>query len=287
MSTNMYSESALKTFQYIMSIHEFRKAFSDEHKPSWLKISTITMISTYEKTVDYAKLRDIFTKLGSITLQMKDSKSTGFEWRLKSSAKFMNQVTLWYKDVYSTKSIKVFSNGSLQVAGCSDVLDCSRVIHQLNYLLKELKVIDEPAPLSSYRIVMINTNFSLNYDVNVFKIIEHFSKSHIFNVTFEPDKYSAVKIKFKPAQDMKEVTVSIFGTGKVIITGAETLQEIALAYNIIIQHVHSYKSDIKVSKNTSECKVFMGYTFDDWIPTLSKMGIQPWTFSRVNQPIVF
>jgi len=283
----VYSPSALKTFEYIMSINEFREAFTEEHKPSWLKISTITMISTYDKAVDYAKLRDIFTKLGSITLNMKDSKSSGFEWKLKSSAKFMNQVTLWYKDAYSTKSIKVFSNGSLQVAGCSDILDCTRVINQLNYLLKELEVIDKPAPLSSYRIVMINTNFSLNYDVNVHKIIEHFSKSSIFNVTFEPDKYSAVKIKFKPAQDMKEVTVSIFGTGKVIITGAETLQEIALAYNIIVQNIHSYRDEIKVSKNPSECKIFMGYRFDDWIPTLKKMGVKPWTFERTNQPIVF
>jgi hypothetical protein len=162
-----------------------------------------------------------------------------------------------------------------------------RIINQLNYLLKTLEVVDEPAPISSYRIVMINTNFSLNYDVNVIKVIEHFSSSPIFNVTFEPDKYSAVKIKFKPAQDMKEVTVSIFGTGKVIITGAETLQEIALAYNTIVQHINAHKADIKVSKNPWNCRVFMGYDFADWIPTLEKLNTKPWTFSRINKAVVF
>jgi len=282
-----YSDAAIKTFQYIMSLNTFREACPEEYKPSWVKISTITMISTYKKAVNYAKLRDIFTKLGSITLKMEKSKTDGFEWQLKHSAQFMNQVTLWYKDVYSTKSIKVFSNGSLQVAGCSDILDCLRIINQLNYLLKELDVIDEIAPLTSYRIVMINTNFSLNYNVNVLKIIQHFSSSPIFNVTFEPDKYSAVKIKFKPAQDMKEVTVSIFGTGKIIITGAETLQEIALAYNTIIQQVITHRKDILVSKNPSECRVFMGYLFDDWIPTLTKLGVKPWTFARINNPVNF
>lgn len=282
-----YSDSALSTFQFLTTIHEFREAVNEEHRPSWVKISTITMVSTYAKPVDYAKLRDIFGKLGSITLNMRGSTSPGFEWKLKSSAKFMNQVTLWYMDSYSTKSVKVFSNGSLQVAGCSDVLDCMRVINQLNYLLKTLEVIDEPAPISSYRIVMINSNFSLNYDVNLIKVIEHFSSSPIFNVKFEPDNYSAVLIKFKPAQDMKEVTVSIFGTGKVIITGAETLQEIALAYNTTVQHINAHKEDIKVSKNPWNCRIFMGYDFKDWIPALEKLNTKPWTFSRINKAVVF
>lgn len=282
-----YTDSALKTFEFLMTIHKFREAVEEEHRPSWLKISTITMVSTNQKVVNFEKLRALFEKLGSVTLNMRDSKAPGFEWKLKSSAKFMNQVTLWYMDCYSTKSVKVFSNGSLQVAGCSDVLDCMRIINQLNYLLKTLEVVDEPAPISSYRIVMINTNFSLNYDVNVIKVIEHFSSSPIFNVTFEPDKYSAVKIKFKPAQDMKEVTVSIFGTGKIIITGAETLQEIALAYNTIVQHINAHKEEIKVSKNPWNCRVFMGYDFADWIPALKKLGTKPWTFSRINKAVVF
>jgi TATA-box binding protein (TBP) (component of TFIID and TFIIIB) len=282
-----YTDSTLKTFEFLMTIHKFREAIEEEHRPSWLKISTITMVSTNKKVVNFEKLRALFEQLGSVTLNMRDSEAPGFEWKLKSSAKFMNQVTLWYMDCYSTKSVKVFSNGSLQVAGCSDVLDCMRIINQLNYLLKTLEVVDEPAPISSYRIVMINTNFSLNYDVNVIKVIEHFSSSPIFNVTFEPDKYSAVKIKFKPAQDMKEVTVSIFGTGKVIITGAETLQEIALAYNTIVQHINAHKADIKVSKNPWNCRVFMGYDFADWIPTLEKLNTKPWTFSRINKAVVF
>lgn len=282
-----YSESALSTFQFLMTIHKFREAIEEENRPSWVKISTITMVSTYAKPVDCAKLRDIFGKLDSVTLNMRDSKAPGFEWKLKSSAKFMNQVTLWYMDSYSTKSVKVFSNGSLQVAGCSDVLDCMRVINQLNYLLKTIEVIDEPAPISSYHIVMINTNFSINYDVNLIKVIEHFSSSPIFSVEFEPDNYSAVLIKFKPAQDMKEVTVSIFGTGKIIITGAQTLQEIALAYNTIVQNINAHKKDIKVSKNPWNCRIFMGYDFKDWIPALEKLNTKPWTFNRINKAVVF
>ena len=90
------------------------------------------------------------------------------------------------------------------------------------------------APIETFKVVMINSNFSLNYKINLLKVSRHFSKyPDIFKVSFEPDKYSAVKVKFKPANDMKEITTSIFGTGKIIITGAETLKEVAYGYNII------------------------------------------------------
>jgi TATA-box binding protein (TBP) (component of TFIID and TFIIIB) len=120
------------------------------------------------------------------------------------------------------------------------------------------------------------------------KVAEHFGASGIFNVSFEPDRYSAVKIKFRPAADMKEVTVSIFSTGKIIVTGAETLKEIVFAYNIINTHINS-KPALKVSKTaeTDVFETFMGYKFVDWIPVLQKKGFKPWIFTRVNERINF
>ena len=147
---------------------------------------------------------------------------------------------------------------------------------------------EKSVPIESYRVVMINTNFSLNYNVNLMKIADHFSKHGIFNVSFEPDRYSAVKVKFKPASDMKEVTVSIFSTGKIIVTGAETLKEIVYAYNIINHHINS-KPGLKVSKTTETdvFETFMGYKFVDWIPILKNKGFKAWTFNRVNDQINF
>jgi len=291
---SIYTDSQLKTdhflmtYRFLMTIRKFREAIDEEHRPSWIKISTITMVSSHGKNINYQKLRDIFTKLDTITLNRKDSSGPGFTWKYKPSTKFMNQMTIWYKDVYSTKSIKVFSNGSLQAAGCADVLDCMRVIDQLNYLFKTLGVIDEDTTISNYRIAMINTNFSVNYHVNLMKIIEYFSKSPIFEVEFEPDNYSAVVIMFKPAQDMNQATVSIFGTGKIIITGLKNLQEVSLAYNIIVQNINAHKDEIKVAKNPWDCnKVFMGYDLDDWFPALEKVEAKPWTFSRINKDVVF
>jgi len=275
-------------FNYILSVDDFRNNMPEEHRPSRIKITTITMVSKFAMLLDIPKLRFCFEKLGSLKIKMKGvaSDTAGFEWKIKPS-KFYNAIILAYQDQYSNKSIKIFPNGSIQVAGCSDLLNCRIIIKQLSFIFKEF--LGKTIPHTNYRVVMINTNFSLNYHINLNATYEWFADSSIFDVSFDPDRYSAVKIKFKPAEDMKKVTVSIFRTGKIIITGAETLKEIAFAYNIINQHITSNASKIKVRKvDTPEAfDIVLGYKFDEWVKVLSEKKYRPWIFTRTNPPIKF
>ena len=228
------------------------------------------------------------SKLKTIKLRTTGTKGEGFEWKLRET-KFYNQVTLGYVDKYSTKSIKVFPNGSVQVAGCSDLFDCNRVIKQLTFILKVLLDIRRNIPSDSFRVVMINTNFSLNYNINLFALTEHFSKGSMFTVSFDPDRYSAVKIKFKPAEDMKQVTASVFSTGKIIVTGAETLKEIAYAYNILNQHIMTNHKQIKVGRveHPDTFDVVFGYKITDLIEHLKSIGFAPWGYTTQNYKINF
>jgi TATA-box binding protein (TBP) (component of TFIID and TFIIIB) len=270
-----------------MTIGDFRDNFPEDHRPSWVKITTITIISKFVQEIDIPRIKGIFKEKEVIKIRAKGSSSEGFEWRVKPTT-FYNQVTLGYTDQYSTKSVKVFPNGSVQVAGCSDLFDCKRVIKQISLILSTLLEVEIPS--NGFRVVMINTNFSLNYNINLMETARVFSENPVFSgVTFDPDRYSAVKIKFKPAADMKQVTTSIFSTGKIIVTGAETLKEIAFAYNIINHHINMHKDVVKVSK-TSVTDVFetmYGYKVDDCIKHLEKEGYSPWHFTRINAPINF
>ena len=221
--------------------------------PRGLKLTTITMISSFKRIDRHRKIKKkCFQELAPIKLKLRNAKkSCAVEWLIKPT-KFYNQITLCYTDDFSQKSIKLFPNGSIQVAGCSDLINCKHIIKQLSYLLKIMLGSDFEIPLDTFRVVMINSNFSLNWNINLIETCDHFEKySDVFKVSFEPDRYSAVKIKFKPAEDMKEITVSIFGTGKIIITGAETLKEIAFAYNIINQHINTNDS-IRISRVSSD-----------------------------------
>ena len=284
----MFSPIANTTFSYLLTLDKFRNAIPEEHRPSWVKVTTITMVSKFLDSIDIQKLRNRLNELGPIKVRRSGSKCEGFEWKVKPTT-FYNQVTLGYIDMFSTKSIKVFPNGSVQVAGCSDLFDCNRIIKQLTLLLKDILNIKRDIPTNSFRVVMINSNFSLNYNINLITLYKHFLSETTFNVTFDPDRYSAVKIKFKPASDMKQVTVSIFGTGKIIVTGAETLREIAYSYNIINRHILSRADEIKVSK-TSEYElfdIFLGYNIKEFVQELKVKGFQPWGTLNSNNQINF
>ena len=284
----MYSTISNNSFSYLLTLDEMRKALPDEIRPSWVKITTITMVSRFEKEIDIKKLRSVFERIGSYKMRRVGTNTEGFEWKLKPTT-FYNQVTLTYHDTYSTKSVKVFPNGSIQVAGCCDLFDCKRIITQLVQIFKNFLGLEINLPENSFRVVMINSNFSLNYNINLMKVADWFEEyNDIFKVSFEPDRYSAVKIKFKPAHDMKEITCSIFSTGKIIITGAETLKEIAFAYNIINQHINE-NPQIRVShtEETDVFDVYLGYKCEPFIEKLREKGFESWMKTITNRQINF
>ena len=284
----MYSSIANNSFSYLLTLDEMRNALPEDIRPSWVKITTITMVSSFIQEIDIKKLRSIFERIGSYKMRRKGTNTDGFEWKLKPTT-FYNQVTLTYNDTYSTKSVKVFPNGSIQVAGCCDLFDCKRIITQLVYIFKTFLGLEIQLPVDSFRVVMINSNFSLNYNINLMKVADWFEEyNDIFKVSFEPDRYSAVKIKFKPAHDMKEITCSIFSTGKIIITGAETLKEIAFAYNIINQHINE-NPEIRVSstEETDVFDIFLGYKCEPFIKKLREKGFQSWMRTITNRQINF
>lgn len=284
----MYSSIANNSFSYLLTLEEIRNNLPDETRPSWVKITTITMVSSFIKEIDIKRLRETFERVGSYNLKRSGTTTDGFEWKLKPTT-FYNQVTLTYHDTYSTKSVKVFPNGSIQVAGCCDLFDCKRIIAQLIYIFKKFLGLDVEVSSDTFRVVMINSNFSLNYNINLMKVADWFEEyQDIFKVSFEPDRYSAVKIKFKPAEDMKEITCSIFSTGKIIITGAETLKEIAFAYNIINQHINE-NPNIRVSKTeeTDIFDIFLGYRCEPLIKKLREKGFESWMQTITNRQINF
>jgi TATA-box binding protein (TBP) (component of TFIID and TFIIIB) len=308
------------------------------------------MISKFLQEIDLKKFKEKFSELGSVTVRRKGSKFRGFEWKMKDTA-FYNQVTIGYEDAYSRKSIKIFGNGAIQVAGCSDLFDCRRILKQLSFILASVLELEAPPPVADADVKMINTNFSLNSSVNLNKIItalgssanqarisyldeqiEHYppiiegiernlarseatlltlgpggqyrrkvldesirqDKTSLeenvkvlaeliaerralgekmpegkFKVTFDPDRYSAVKVKFVPGQGMKQVTASIFSTGKIIVTGAQTLDEIAQAYKILNQNLDS-TIFVKPVANPELFGTVMGATFEEWVRVLTK-----------------
>ena len=259
----------MDSFAYIQKLNRIRAGLiadqSSAPAPSFVRITTITMCSKFLESIDLAKFRENFKKLETVNVRPKGSRARGFEWKMKDTA-FYNQVTIGYEDHSSRKSIKLFPNGSIQVAGCADLFDCRRILKQLSFILMVVLGKDAVVPVDEVSVKMINTNFSLNSSVNLLKIIGKLSKvaGSPFKVTFDPDRYSAVKVKFVPKPGQKQVTASIFSTGKIIVTGAMTLDEIAEAYSILNQNLRDPAILIKPVAQPELFDNIMGATFGEW-----------------------
>jgi len=48
----MYSSIANNSFSYLLTLDDIRKALPDETRPSWIKITTITMVSSFIQMID-------------------------------------------------------------------------------------------------------------------------------------------------------------------------------------------------------------------------------------------
>ena len=246
------------------------------------------MISQFKRDIDIPFLKAYFDKQNMIKLTNTKKKTRTFNWTRKETT-FFNQISLIYEDHHSTKSVKVFPNGSIQVAGCADLFDCKRVIRQLSYMFSKILGKEYIIPEDSFRVVMINSNFSLNKNLNLIETARKFED--VFKMSFEPDRYSAVKVKFRPAEDMKEITTSIFSTGKIIITGAETLKEIAFAYNIIISYILEHKKSL-ITTDIDPLKkevfdVASGYNINDIIKEARNLRQKSWVDTIKNKQINF
>jgi TATA-box binding protein (TBP) (component of TFIID and TFIIIB) len=270
----------METFDYILKLNEIRRNFIGRQShpdPSWIRITTITMCSSFDQKIDLVKFREGFQANGPIRLRNSGSKFEGFEWNLAEPKKnkkgsFYNCVVIWCKDFYSTKNVKLFPNGSIHVAGCSsNTFNCWMVLKHVTWIVSKIMGIENLQPQPP-RIAMINTNFSLNKQVNIKRVIAYFKSNPKFKVTFHPESYSGVKVAFAPEKGMKEVTTSIFSTGRVIVTGAQALNEIVMAYKTINE---GFASSIemfgdKLPPKPETFNAIMGATFEEWVRVLNE-----------------
>ena len=58
----MYHTVANNTFSYLLTLDEFRNKYTDKFCPSWIKITTITMVSKYIQEIDIPKLKEVFNE---------------------------------------------------------------------------------------------------------------------------------------------------------------------------------------------------------------------------------
>ena len=227
-----------------------------ETKPSYLSVTTITSTFKVNTEIDVQDLKQKM-KENPFTIKKKGGSSV-LVWSIKEN-KFFNQITAEYIDRFSKKSIKFFPNGSIHVTGCSDLVDCHRVMNQVKFCIKHYT--KKEVSCHDFKVLMINANFTMNHMLNLGTVSTR-AETMGCTVSFKPEIYSAVKLKFVPGPDMKKITASVFSSGCVLITGAKTLEEITASYKFLIGMLRS--SCMRPNITTKKFKKFMGIPFEVW-----------------------
>lgn len=186
---------------------------------------------------------------------------------------FGDQVTMVCKlrDSPDIASVKLFSNGCIHLTGARSIPNATRFVQELGMLLISCLAIatgfEWVDPMDAFRICMINSDCDIGFQVKrtdlVHVLCKHFPK---LIVSYDPCMYPGVQIKFMWNQALskmgeeglcicnkrhkckgdglgdaegrcRKVTIAVFQTGRVIITGAHTIAQLDAAYAFLMHDV--------------------------------------------------
>ena len=106
----------------------------------------------------------------------------------------------------------------------------------LKHIFKKFLTVDIDIP-GVLQVVMINSNFSLNYNVNLIKVASWFEEYD--DILKSPSSLIGIQLwrSNSNLQKTKKNHLQYLQHRKIIITGAETLKR-TFAYNVINQHIN-------------------------------------------------
>lgn len=196
-----------------------------------------------------------------------------------TTKRFDNQLTVVYKYNEETlMNIKIFKNGNIQITGVKQISDGNEMIDKLINLVKQVATID-PSVVSSvdqlvnksYKVALINSDFKIGFEIKRDKLYSVLINQYKNKCSFEPCIYPGVKIQYywNTTNDCKDgvckckqhcatgkgdgvgegcckkITIAVFQSGCIIITGAQKTYQIDDAYAFICNVLHKHMEHIK------------------------------------------
>jgi len=205
-----------------------------------------------------------------------------FTNRKATDKSFFNQSTIVLRQPFSggwkELNMKLFGNGGIQMTG---VTSQPFAVAAVEWLLELIKTMDqspflktdgkEPA-VTKVDVSLINTDYSLSHDIQQDRLHQLLMEEyHLFSM-LEKTIYQGVNTKFfyntknqgsgvcsckgfckgqgtgDGEGECKRITMSIFRTGKIIITGARTMDQINAAYVFLNKVFEEKAKDVLIAR---------------------------------------
>ena len=244
-----------------------------------LHISAIVQIGKVSSTIDLCELaKNLSITKNILYIEYGSQIAKGDNLKKKPKKEkprkyFYNQVTLhlWLGKRINTK---IFNNGRIQMTGIKDESQGSKTIdlfiEEINKLSDEKKQTifnsTDIKPIENIETVLINSDFDIYSEVNR-EILHRLIVDHGYYSSYEPCTYPGVNIKYyyNPLKNnfgicdcdtpcngkgkgntCKKITIAVFKSGKIIITGGRSKENINSAYNFITEFIKEHKDKILI-----------------------------------------
>ena len=237
-----------------------------------LKISTITSILKLSVPIDLKSIYDTipisqyipFIEYGANNIPRGFSKKALKKKRKKKVKKiFFNQATMHV--VYDGKimNVKLFNNGHIQITGLKKTDQGKQLIHELIDYLQDFEIFEKEVSILDEKLVLINSDFDMGFEINREVLHSEILNSGIYS-SYEPCIYPGVNIKYfintnnwdgicccgnrcdgkgraNGDGDCKKITIAVFKSGKIIITGGQHTDQLETAYYFIKEFIEERK----------------------------------------------
>jgi TATA-box binding protein (TBP) (component of TFIID and TFIIIB) len=196
-----------------------------------------------------------------------------------TSKRFDNQLTIIYKYFEeSLMNIKMFKNGNIQITGVKSIQHGSKMIdilisHMKDICLNEPNAVKNVEQLANnnYKVALINSDFKIGFEIKRDKLYTILINTYDNKCSFEPCIYPGVKIQYfwnacnnnkngvcgcrtecsvgksdgNGENRCKKITIAVFQSGCIIITGAQTTEQIDEVYEYICNVLNTHIDYVK------------------------------------------
>ena len=247
-----------------------------------LRISTMTAISALNSDIDLDTLfknitinRDFpFIQHGKLGIKGESNKTTRKSRKPEKKKTFFNQVTI---HVFQDKlvNVKLFNNGKIQMTGLKYEDHGIKVLHKLIPYIQELDSTNEhkvfthsDITFTPMNIVLINSDFDIKLKIQRDILHREIIDRGMYS-SYEPCIYPGVNIKYYFNSNQcdgickctsmctgkgdglsdggcKKITIAVFKSGKIIITGARSREQLELSYYFITKFINGLKDVIEL-----------------------------------------
>lgn len=229
-----------------------------------LRISTITCILQISSDINLKEIYDSvpiteyipFIEFGSENQPKGFSKKMLRKKRKKAQKKsFYNQSTIHVIHDNKIMNVKLFNNGKIQITGLKGINQGPELVQKLIEYLQDLSILDYSTKLINHKLVLINSDFDIGYEINRDVLHKEIIEIGMYS-SYEPCIYPGVNIKYfmntnnfngicnclemcngkgraDGDGDCKKVTIAVFKSGKIIITGGQDTCQLETAYRFI------------------------------------------------------